>query len=385
MVKSNPFTPKSGVEPKFFSGRENELNFFRKALDDTLMGRPSHFVVIGDWGTGKTSLLKEFKSIAQEQGTLCSLISVREFKENESLMDGIEYVVGEMAIRLPLDISKLKKFIKQLSSTGVSVVGTGFQFSKEVRRGDPQTFLYTNMLNLWKDVKRKTKALVVLFDDTQNFSTISEIFTILKNVLTDEKIVKDLRVLFVLSSTPEAWSKFLERHHPIGRYFNPRLKLTNLSEQESKLAVTRILLKTGVNFSEDLHPLIYQSTAGHPYELQLLCHHLYNNQIKGKVSKEVWPTSLRSTLEVIGEEVFDAKYERASEQEKQILDVIASSKNPLSWSQIQKNTKKKHGISGGTSGKLIQRLYEKRLIQKAAKGKYWILDPLFRVYMAQKF
>ena len=67
MPKPNPFTPKSGWEPNIFAGRIDQFEFFEKKLEEARNGRCDHFLIIGEWGIGKTSLLKEFKRIAQEK------------------------------------------------------------------------------------------------------------------------------------------------------------------------------------------------------------------------------------------------------------------------------------------------------------------------------
>jgi len=59
MISSNPFTPQSGWEPKIFGGRNQELGIFKSILDDAVNTRPNHLVVLGEWGAGKTSLLKQ--------------------------------------------------------------------------------------------------------------------------------------------------------------------------------------------------------------------------------------------------------------------------------------------------------------------------------------
>jgi len=91
MVAPNPFTPRSGLEPKNFVGREAEKKYFEKALNELLtLGRQNHFLVLGSWGIGKTSLLREFKKIAQEKGVLSSFISLRKFRNSEDMREGIE-------------------------------------------------------------------------------------------------------------------------------------------------------------------------------------------------------------------------------------------------------------------------------------------------------
>jgi ABC-type cobalamin/Fe3+-siderophores transport system ATPase subunit len=50
----------TGVEPAVFGGRTKELEFFEHKLNRTLNTKfAEHFLVLGDWGIGKSTLLKE--------------------------------------------------------------------------------------------------------------------------------------------------------------------------------------------------------------------------------------------------------------------------------------------------------------------------------------
>ena len=60
-IGQNPFTPKSGMEPKYFAGRGNAIKTFQKILAQSKSKRYEHFCVLGEWGVGKTVLLKEYK------------------------------------------------------------------------------------------------------------------------------------------------------------------------------------------------------------------------------------------------------------------------------------------------------------------------------------
>lgn len=381
-MMNNPFTPKSGIEPRYFMGRDSELAFFRKALRDTDAGRPSHFIVIGGWGSGKTSLLREFKKISQKEGSVCSFVSMRGFEGRDTLRDSIEYLIGEIAIRLPLDVSKLTKFTKELSSVGVSIAGTGFQFSKDVIRGDPQTFFYTNMLNLWSDLKNETKVVVVLIDDVQNLSPVSVAMSVLRNTLADEKIVKETKFLFVLASTPDGWKPFLQRDHPIGRYFTPRMKLTNLSEKDTIKMIDTYLKGSGVKFSKDVKKKVFDYTKGHLYETHVLCNHLFENQIKGNVTEQVFEPALTATLETLGEEIFNNLYESASETEQVILAIICGGKGRRNFNEILKDIEKE--MTKAVMASALERLVGKKVIEKPRRGEYEVPDALFREYVLRK-
>ncbi|MEW6035974.1 MAG: BREX system ATP-binding domain-containing protein [Candidatus Micrarchaeota archaeon] len=379
----NPFTPKSGIEPRFFMGREKEVEFFKKALKDTEAGRPSHFIVIGGWGSGKTSLLREFKKIAQQEGSVCSFVSMRGFEGRDTLRDSIEYLVGEVAIRLPLDVSKLTKFTKELNSVGVSIAGTGFQFSKDIIRGDPQTFFYSNMLNLWSDLKNETKVVVVLIDDVQNLNSVSVAMSVIRNTLADEKIVKETKFLFVLASTPDGWKPFLQRDHPIGRYFTPRMKLTNLSEAETTKLIETYLKGSGVKFSQEVKKKVFAYTRGHLYETQVLCNHLFENQLKGEVKGDAFEPALITTLETLGEEIFDNLYDSASEREKRVLGIVAILGENTHLNGITKEAKERHQISYDAVCVSLERLVNKGIINKAHRSVYTIEDTLFRTYIVK--
>ncbi len=64
MIKPNPFTPQSGWEPKVFGGRHEQIASFTKAMKEAVTGRPNHMVILGEWGIGKTSLLKQLRILA---------------------------------------------------------------------------------------------------------------------------------------------------------------------------------------------------------------------------------------------------------------------------------------------------------------------------------
>ena len=68
MIMPNPFTPKSGLEPRVFTGRSKEIHHFLHKLQEMDYKPADHYVIQGDWGTGKTVLIKELKRKAQAKG-----------------------------------------------------------------------------------------------------------------------------------------------------------------------------------------------------------------------------------------------------------------------------------------------------------------------------
>jgi len=56
-MKFNPFKPNSIVTPGMFSGRAHELRAIEQCLYQAKHGNPQHFLLEGERGIGKSSLL----------------------------------------------------------------------------------------------------------------------------------------------------------------------------------------------------------------------------------------------------------------------------------------------------------------------------------------
>jgi hypothetical protein len=378
----NPFTPKSGWEPKAFVGRENEIAFFRKKMDEAKQGKCDHFLVLGNWGIGKTTLLREYKRIAQEERILASLITISDYNETNTIRDGVKQLIEDIPRGLPVSVHKLKKFTKQMNSWGIQLLGSGFNFSRGIVDLQPQSLFIDTLLTLWEDLKGKSDVVVILLDDTQNFSDISGILTIMKNVLSHEEIVKNTRFLFCIACTPNNWEEFLVRHHPIGRYFTPRISLGKLTKQKTFEALDRILEGTGIKFDEKIIINIYKYTEGHPYELQVLCNKLYDNQIGGKVTMDVWDVSLTNALKELGGGIFNSLYERASPQEKKVLYLAALMNGPFKQFQIfERSIKEDFKLPENTIKSSLSRLVAKQLLIKPDKFMFSITDNLLKEYI----
>ncbi|MEW6619624.1 MAG: response regulator, partial [bacterium] len=366
--KINPFCPKTGVEPKVFGGRFKELRFFENKLKEAEEAVCDHFLVLGDWGIGKTMLLREFKMLAQKKGYIASIVPLDEFGKDSTVLDGVECIIQGIFRDLPFTSSKLETFTKQLTGLGVTIVGTGFQYSRELSKSklQPQGLLYDTLLSLWEDIKKnKGKLMVVMLDDAHYFEPISGILTTIKQVLSNETIVKKTKILFVITCLPEKWNEFisLKRHHPVGRYFLSKINLPPLSKEELVYTVEKTLENTGVTFSPEVIERVYLYTHGHPFEMQVLCRNLYETQIAGKVDLAVWEKALQNTLVDLGTAIFDHWFNEASKGEAEVLKVFSFQETPLTKQEItQLLSERGSRISSGNIGKYLQRLVNKKLL-----------------------
>jgi len=386
MRAGNPFTPMTGVEPTVFGGRTKELEFFEQRLNRALHTRFfEHFLVFGNWGIGKSTLSKEYKKICQSRGHLASIVPLEPLQSGTKLIEAARSVVEGIFRDLPYSADRFKKVFNYFNAIGFTIVGTGFQFSRDTSKKEfsPQAFLHDTLLNLWQDLKDKTGVLVILLDDLDNFMAVPEFAMMLKATLSMDSL-KEAKILVGITSTPTNWQKLtsMERHHPLSRFFLSRVELGPLSENELRETILKSLAGTGVSFSRDVIARVFEYTEGHPFEMQVLCYHLFNNQLSRRVDVDVWDKALEVTLNDMGIAIFDYWFGQASGEEAKVLRAVAEEETPVSAKKIHRLAESgKVSVSPRNAAKYLQRLVEKGLISKSGRGLYTVPDRMFGAYV----
>ena len=370
MISPNPFTPQSGWEPKIFGGRNQELGIFKSILDDAINARLNHLVVLGEWGAGKTSLLKQFKRVSQANGFPAAFCGISKFTKKNKAIDAAYLIAEEMVMGFP-KAKGPQKDIQDLFAKRKSLSNAQIQFTKFLSE-------------LWETLD--TKLAVVLLDDTQNLMEVSNTIDVLRAVLSSEDIIEKTRFLFILSSTPAGWASFIDKHDPVGRFFRKRMNADNLKEDEVMAMLDMTLKGTGVAFEEEVRKNVFRYTGGHPYEVQLLASHLYDSQIEGKVKNESWDSALNSTLKELGRDYFSFLLSKASDREKDLLKILAEEKRPVTIKDfttmmIVGRRAKKFPIANIKN--FLYRLEEKGLVRRIEDRGFYIQDLMFAEFIAK--
>jgi len=368
MIKPNPFTPQSGWEPKVFGGREEAISVFGSGLEEAVSARVSHLVALGEWGIGKTSLLKQFKRTSQSKGYPACFCAISKFTKKDKPLGAVYLIAEEMLMGFP--------------GLGTDHETLLRSFSGKKSLAQAQTQFTKFLLELWAALD--AKLAVVLLDDLQNLLPISNTIDILRAVLSKEEVIKNTRFLFVLSSTPSGWSMFIDKHDPVGRFFRKRLNVENLNKREAIATVAKTLENTGVEFDDDIKENIFNYTDGHPYEVQLLASHLYDCQINGRVSVAAWDTALSNTLKELGKDYFASLLAKASDRERDLLKILAEEKRPLTITDFRNmmivgRHAKKFPIANIKN--FLYRLEEKGILLRSQSGSFDIPDRMFREFI----
>ena len=365
------------------------MEFFEQELDRVVNTRfREHFLVLGDWGIGKSTLLMEYKKICQSRGHLASIVRLEPLQSGTKLIEATRSIMEGVLRDLPYTVERFKGLADYFNSIGITVLGTGLQISRDTSKRElsPQAFLHDSLINLWQDLEDKTEAFVILLDDLDNFMAVSEIAMTLRQTLSMDSI-RNTRILIGIASTPANWRKLtsMERHHPLSRYFISRVELGPLSEIELRETILKSIEGTGVSFSPEIMARVFEYTQGHPFEMQVLCNHLFKNQLSRQVKVDVWDKVLQATLKDMGIAIFDYLFSQASGEEAKVLRVIAEAGTSISVKEIQELTKVgKAKVTPRNISKYLQRLVEKKLLSKSGRGLYTISDRMFRAYVCTR-
>jgi len=374
----NPFTARSGMDPRFIVGRDNEIAFFEERLSQAMDGRCQHYVITGSWGIGKTVLLRQMKLAAQKQGAWAVLFYVRAFSGQEGPTSFSRHVLDMVVDQLPV---QPKRRSGGSGPTGIGVGAFGFNFQMQWNKGgkdrDPQLILRDGLLEIYEHArKKKARALILLIDDLHNLSPKDELLTLLRNVLTDDQLIRETKILVVVASIEEGWTPHLKRSDPIGRLFLPRRILGPFGSKETRLLINETLSGTLVTFDEEVKNRVFEVTRGHVFEVQALCEALFDQQLKQKVTMTNWDTALRRTLLVLADAQFSGMIQQASENELSALYAIAATGGAVTPASLRK----KHPEIKSPA-EILRRLTGKGLVQRVSRGQYVIGDDLFCEYL----
>ena len=377
----NPFTARSGMDPRFIVGRDDEIAFFQERLSQAMDGRCQHYVITGSWGIGKTVLLRQMKLAAQRQGAWAVLFYLRAFSGQEGPTNFTRHILDMIVDQLPV---QQKRRIRRSGTTGIGVGALGFSFqmqwNKDGKDKDPQLILRDGLLEIYEHVrKKKARALILLIDDLHNLSPKEELLTLLRNVLTDDKLIRETKILVVVASIEEGWAPYMKRSNPIGRLFLPRRILGPFDSKETRLLINETLSGTLVTFDEEVKNRIFEVTRGHVFEVQALCEALFDQQLERKVTMDNWDTALRRTLLVLADAQFSGMIQRASESELSALYYIATTEGSVTPTFLGKE---KPQIK--SPAEILRRLTDKGLVQRVSRGQYEIGDELFREYLRRE-
>src|SRR3989338_973545 len=392
MSKANPFTPHSPVHTGMFVGRYFEIEALDKSLIQAKNSNPTHLLILGERGIGKTSLLNlaqmfacgEFPWKDEKHNFLTVRISLDENICIADLALNLRRAIEREISKENPEIAWLKKsweFLSRFEAAGVA-------YRKEESANNSsqliQEFIYSliDTIKSLKDptfVGQKKDGLVILIDEADKASKNLNLGTFLKNL--SEALISENQnnILFILSGLPNVRNVLIESHESSLRLFQ-ELNLKPLSQEDTVNVIQRGLDKSekesGIKIlvDEQAKKLFFLYSEGYPHFVQQIgfsAFEVNDDQLINETDVDTGFFGKHGALEQIGQRYYVRSFSTdiATDLQREILTIMSEKwNNWVSREQIKKKfTGKEYSLNNG-----IRALIDKGIIipRDVVKGQY---------------
>lgn len=380
----NPFSPHHPSPPELFANREDILSLFRREMVNSSKLRPpapTNFLILGDWGIGKTSLLYKFQSISlSELKDVCNILSVR-LSLDPYICEEWNKFCSILLTRIKnnaIITEKVSEKIKGELNRWNIKVSIPFLSLERDKEGNGSASLIDNLESLWKEHLQKSDidVAIICLDDVQYFLTADQEGAYLALRSTFQELARrGCNYLLILTSSITFWDSLAELAEPFSRFFKPIfLEPFNITETAEILRIRLDYYDIDLQIEKEVIQDIFKTTLGHPYFIIFIMSEIMNNiNLNNPLTFDIYKELLPKINESLEKEVLENRLKIASNTEKDVLYQIAS----LEKTEISpRDIKKIRGVSMHFS-----RLVQKGLLKKKKRGLYEIFHPIFREFL----
>lgn len=404
--KINPFKPNSPSRPGMFVGRIPEIKKIETALVQTKANRCQSFLLMGERGIGKTSLLNYVRYLAEGaitvEGEKLNFLVIDIDLSKDTTQIGL---IKKIEIALKRKIAKseqTKKVFTDIWSFLTKIEAAGIKFSNE-KEIDVDIFFEEFSYSLADTINRLTKqgnisafdasfdGLLILIDESDNASEALDLGTFVK--LLTERLQKEgsERLMFGISGLPKT-KEILFHSHPSSIRIFEELNLDRLQPDEVKRVLSSVFAEseklnghrtlidekaenTLIEFSEGFPHFIHQYgySAFEESDGRTIT---YDNVIMGAFDKN-------GALECIGNKYYQADYYNKIKADSYRQVLIIMSEHLDGW-VTKKQIKEKFNGTDAILANALKALQDRNIILSKAgsRGTYRLLDKGFAWWIA---
>lgn len=401
MLKFNPFRPNEIVHPGMFAGRYDELIALEKTLFQTKHGNPTHFLIDGERGIGKSSLLLSLKWVAT--GELDSIEDSQHFNfitVSVCLDSGHSYsdIARSIAVELQRQISareQLKEFarstwefLKKWEIGGVKYRDQEREDRKDTELVEDLTFAISESL---KNLGSEVDGILILIDEADKPPTSANLGSFVKLLTERLKLRGCDRVCIGLAGLTVVRERLRKSHESSLRLFRI-FALNPLSSEDCAMAIQRGLdaanKKNGfdVVISREAEISLSFITEGYPHFIQQFAYCAFdadedNNIDAYDVQKGAYGET--GAIKQLGLKYFEKQYfeQIGSDEYRQVLRVMA--KHFDSWVAKAEIRKEAAQIKASTLDNALAALKSRGIIlaKPGKKGTYKLPSRSFAVWI----
>lgn len=394
----NPFRPGAGHTPPYLAGRQAETKEFKRLLGQSTI--LENLVLTGLRGVGKTVLLDSFKPIAIQESWLWV---GTDLSETASLSE--ENIAKRLITDLSVVTSSIVVYQEQRKSIGF--------VNRDLRQNQYLNYeflmyLYntTNGLNsdkikrvlevVW-DVLSKQRdpfnGIVFAYDEAQNLSDqagrdeypLSMLLDVFQSIQK-----KGLPLMLALTGLPTLFPKLVEARTYAERMFHV-VFLDRLSIEASREAILKPINDADcpIKLSQKSVDTIVELSGGYPYFIQFICREVYDVFLQNLNDGKRPSVPVKEITQKLDTDFFAGRWARATDRQRELLDVIADLSNCDSEFTVQEivessKSKPSKPFSSSHTNQMLSTLADAGLIYKNRHGKYSFAVPLMGQFIKRQ-
>lgn len=366
--KYNPFKPNSPVFAGVFVGRTGEIERLDNLLFQTKMENPSHILILGERGIGKTSLLLVANHFAkgtlqweeEKYNFLTVQISIRSETTLIDLAKKINAQIKRTLSQTEQGITFLKKtweFITRFESSLISYKAQEKIHSEEEILDSTIYSIVDTVKTITEDtavselgLREKKDGIVILFDEVDHTTSNLNLGVFLKN-LTEILVQENAnKVLLILAGLPKVRDILRTSHESSLRLFE-EFKLTPLSRDETENVIKQGLKEVAkhghiTKITNEAIEHIYFYSEGYPHFVQQIGHSAFAVDTDDNITEEDVKHGMfmeNGAFDLIGDRYYkDMYYEKIKiDSYREILNIMAKKLN--NWVSRKEIEQQFHG------------------------------------------
>lgn len=382
----NPFQPNNPVNNTMFVGRSSEIEILQRCIVQTRAGHPSSFLILGERGIGKTSLLNYVNWLANGNIKLYLqkvnfLVVHTDIQINTSIIGLLKKINLSLEASLKT-VEPIRDFIKNSWGFMKRIEAMSVKINEKEKEDDIDAIVEQFSYDIAKLAQRlcssaqnndmfenKYDGIIILIDEADNASRELNLGSFVKIFMERLQRHGCNNVMIGLAGLPSLRNNLLESHESSLRLFQV-LNLERLSEEDTNRVID-ICLEEGrkenhnnITINNEARELLHLLSEGYPHFIQQFGYSAYeiNNDnliTKDDVSNGAYGQG--GALENIGDRFYKSDFYTKIQNEayRQVLRIM--SEKFSNWI-TKKEIRKKFQGSDITLSNALRTLRNKNII-----------------------
>jgi hypothetical protein len=399
--KFNPFRPDKMMPPGMFCGRMDELKFIDHCLLQTKAGNPQHFLIEGERGIGKSSLLLVEQYVAE--GTLLTYTTKEKLDfivVNVSLIETDTYysIIRKLMACFRQELMKRHAF-QAFASAAWDFISrfeaVGVSYNRDASKAE-ESELLGHLLNDFVSAASKLEGvadgILLLIDEADKPPAGGNLGLICK-ILTEELSRRQCeKVCIGLAGLPYVLTVLKESHESSLRVFKT-MELAPLEDDECAQVLDIGLRQASeknnfaIEITKGAKDLLADLSEGYPHFLQEFAYCAFEEDDDNKIDEMDVIESLfkeHGAFDQLGRKYFAQYYAAPSSDDyRRVLDAMSNHGNDwIGRTDLIKEAK----LKAGTVDNALRALKSRDIIvqHESKQGQYRLPTKSFAVWITAK-